>query len=149
MSALAMIVTAAMAVPGDGSEKVSAEMEQGLDLSGEWEGTFWDSEAKNKKMWTAILSDEWLVVEQGIDTRRMLWQMTDEGGGKVRVKLSGTVYLGIYRHESDRITIALRDSKRGRPFAFRFGDDQSLLILRRAKPGPRRHLGIDKVIETR
>jgi hypothetical protein len=45
------------------------------------------------------------------------------------------------------VTIALRDRKRGRPFAFRFGDDQSLLILHRAKPGPPRHLGIDTVIE--
>ena len=39
MSALAMILMTAMVVPGKGPEKVSMEMEQGLDLSEEWEGT--------------------------------------------------------------------------------------------------------------
>ena len=36
-SALAMVLMAAM-VPGNGPEMVSGEVEQGLDLSGEWEG---------------------------------------------------------------------------------------------------------------
>ena len=40
-SALAMILTAAMAVPASGPEKVSGEVEQGLDLRGEWEGLLW------------------------------------------------------------------------------------------------------------
>jgi hypothetical protein len=38
MSTLAIVLTAAMVVPGNGPEMVSWEMEQGLDLSGEWEG---------------------------------------------------------------------------------------------------------------
>ncbi|MGH7221633.1 MAG: hypothetical protein ACRELF_00220, partial [Gemmataceae bacterium] len=38
MSAVAMILTAAMVVPGSGPEMVSGEMEQGLDLGGEWKG---------------------------------------------------------------------------------------------------------------
>jgi hypothetical protein len=37
-SALAMILTAAMAVPGNGPEKVSGEIEDGLNLGGKWEG---------------------------------------------------------------------------------------------------------------
>src|SRR5262245_34117632 len=42
MSALMLILTAAMVVPGDGPEKVSGEVsekEQGLDLKGKWEGS--------------------------------------------------------------------------------------------------------------
>jgi hypothetical protein len=42
MSTLAMILTAAMAVPGDGSEKVSGELvEEKLDLRGQWRGTLY------------------------------------------------------------------------------------------------------------
>lgn len=146
MSALAMILAAAMVVPANGPEKVSGAVvrePQPLDLSGEWEGTLWDSESKNKGSWTVKLNDRWLVVERGIDSHRLLWQMTDEGRGKVKVKLLRTVYAGIYRQERDRVIIALRDSKRDRPNSFRTGDDQSLLILRRVKPGSFRFLGID------
>jgi len=40
-SAFAMILMATMAVPGNGPEKVSEEVEQRLDVSGEWEGVWW------------------------------------------------------------------------------------------------------------
>ncbi len=146
MSALAMILTAAMVIPANGPGRASSEMvraQQPLNLSGEWEGTLRDSESKVKGNWIVKLSDDWVVVERGIDTRRLIWQMTNEGGGKVKVRLSRTVYLGIYRQESDRVIIALRDCKRGRPTSFRPSDDQSLLILHRAKPGSFRFLGID------
>jgi hypothetical protein len=145
MSTLVLVLTAAMMVPGDGPEKVSWEVEQKLDLSGEWEGTFWDSQSKNKEGWTVKLSDDWLVFERGADTYRMLWQMTDEGGGKVKLKLWRTVYVGIYRQESDRVLIALCDIKKARPVSFPLGDDQSFLILHRAKPGSLRFLGIDRL----
>ena len=46
MSALAMILTAVMAVPGNGPEKASGEIRQGLDLSGEWEGTLHSFDGK-------------------------------------------------------------------------------------------------------
>lgn len=47
MSALAMILTAAIVVPGDVPEKVLGEIEQRLDLSGEWEGT-WESHQRGR-----------------------------------------------------------------------------------------------------
>jgi hypothetical protein len=146
MSALAMILTATMAVPADEPKKVSGEMvreQQPLDLSGEWEGTLRDSESKNRGSWTVKLNDRWLVLERGIDTQRLLLQVTNEGKGKVRIKLSRTVYAGIYRQQSDRVIIALRDSKKGWPVSFRVEADQSLLILHRAKPGSCRYFGID------
>ena len=40
-SALAMVLMAAMTVPGNGPEKVSGEVEKRLDLRGEWEGVWW------------------------------------------------------------------------------------------------------------
>jgi hypothetical protein len=40
MSTLVLILAAGTTVPGSGPEKVSAEMVQGLDLRGEWEGAF-------------------------------------------------------------------------------------------------------------
>jgi hypothetical protein len=116
---------------------------QPLDLSGEWQGSLWDSESKVKGTWTVKLSDNWLVVERGTDTYRLLWQMTNEDGGKVKVRLSRTVYIGCYRYENDRVIIALRDCKKDQPVSFRPADDQSLFILRRAKPGSFRFLGID------
>jgi hypothetical protein len=57
MSALAMILVAAMGLPGDGSEKVSGEMEQGLDLRGTWEGTY---STDGMQIWSARLSGETL-----------------------------------------------------------------------------------------
>ncbi len=141
-----MLVTAAMQIPASGPEKVSGEVvrqPRPLDLSGEWEGTLWDSESKVKGTWTVKLSDHWFVMERGIESHRLLWQMTSEGGDKLRVRLSRNVYVAIYRQESDRVLIALGDSKKDRPSSFRPKDDQSLLILRRAKPGSFRFLGID------
>jgi hypothetical protein len=38
MSALTMVLMAAMAVPGDGPKKGPGEKVQGLELRGEWEG---------------------------------------------------------------------------------------------------------------
>ena len=146
---LAMILAAVMAVPANEPKKAAGEMvrqPQPLDLSGEWEGTLWDSESKDKGCWTVKLSDDWLVLERGGDTRRLLWQMTNEAGGKVKVELCGTVFVGRYRRESDRVMISLRDKKRERPIAARPGDDRGLLILHRAKPGSLRFLGTDSDI---
>jgi hypothetical protein len=145
MLTLAMILTMSMTVRWDGSEKVSGMMiqePQSLNLSGEWEGTLWDAESKVKGNWTVKLHDRWLVIERGIDTHRLLWQMTDEGKGKARIELSTTVYVGIYRHERNRVIIALQESKRDRPNSFRLGSEKNLLILRRAKSGSLRFLGI-------
>ena len=39
MSTLVLVLAAGMAIPANGPEKVSGEVEQGLVLSWEWEGT--------------------------------------------------------------------------------------------------------------
>lgn len=56
MSALAMLLTVVLVVPEKGPEKVSDEVQQGLALSGEWEGTFelaqsTNGEAQLRKRW--------------------------------------------------------------------------------------------------
>src|SRR5579875_2796846 len=60
MSALALILTAAMAVPGDGPEKMPGEIShKRLDLRGRWElvydGRFSASEIMSGKQWLRAL----------------------------------------------------------------------------------------------
>lgn len=119
MSALAMILTAAMVVPGDGRERVSMEMVQVFDLSGEW-----------KARW---IDDRWGV---GIETapHKLLANTVFEGVNKLRITYRGGCHLGIYKEEANHVVICLREPGRGRPRDFRVKPDQELLILHRAKP---------------
>ncbi|HEY7155522.1 MAG TPA: hypothetical protein VH575_16285 [Gemmataceae bacterium] len=128
MSTLVVILTA-MVVPGIGPEAVSAEMVQGLDLSWEWEGTYWSFTGRNYK---AKLSGDWLKLEDGQGLRLVI---TDEGGGKAKIEMTSYLLLSIYRQEGDRVIIALRDGRRGWPVSLRISDNQHLLILHCVKPG--------------
>lgn len=125
MSAVAMILTAAMAVPADLPEKVSGEMVQGLDLSREWEGTLRSKQGKECRVridpkWIFLESDEGKI---GLGTKNLV----DEGNGKLRFRGS----LGLYRYEKDRLLICIGDGK-SRPLTI--GQEYgSLLILHRAK----------------
>jgi hypothetical protein len=135
MSTLVLMLTAAMAVPGNGPEKVSGEMEQGLDLRGRWEGTF--------QAWQGGVSGEAQVSNGKIHLRLLTvpcgagrvyekkWQCTDEGEGKLLLFESKRP--GIYRQHGDHIIICFRASEKGRPAAFQAEDDQYLLILHRVK----------------
>jgi len=131
MSTLVLVLTAAMAVPGNGPAPVSAEMEERLDLRGEWEGKFWDYESRVHK---AKLRGECLLLERPNEQGRYRWEFTDEGGGKGRVRWTADDYLSIYRQEGDGITICYRLASKGRPPSFRTGDGHFLLILHRVKP---------------
>jgi hypothetical protein len=63
MSALAMILTAAMAVPGDGLERMSGERareEQPLDLTGQWKAVvYWKGQVIKGE--AAIVEGQWQV----------------------------------------------------------------------------------------
>ena len=87
-SALAMILAAAMAVPGDGSESVSMEMVQGLDLSGTWKGFNGNRVMEDQFKLLLAKSDSWV----------------DEGAGKMRFKIRGVTYYGIYE-QRDRKSV--------------------------------------------
>jgi hypothetical protein len=132
-SALAMILTTAMTVPGNGPEMVSGEMEQRLDLRGEWEGSL-DSGAA--LIYKANLRENRLVGRRGIGSIQFPRFLVEEDGkGTIRATLgSGRVVKGIYRWEGDRVLICFRWSDSLRPTSFRADNLQWLLILHRVKP---------------
>ncbi len=121
MSALAMILTAAMAVPGDGPKKVSGEMvQQRLDLSGEWRSYF-----------KGVLD----LSKGEINLERL--SIIDEGAGRLRLKLRSvdnigfyTCY-GIYEQNGDRLKICFAFDGKSRPTRFHHGGGQYLYDLRR------------------
>lgn len=144
MSALAMILTAAMAVPGDGPEKVSGEIAeeaklQRLDLSGEWEGKW----TYNGVTADVMLRDGELCrfacrcQQAGLIRELLPFTFIDEGRGKLRIHSpwSGNGQsLGIYRQQSDKLVIYYRDAENGRPTAFRAaGEEHNTLIFHRVK----------------
>jgi hypothetical protein len=120
-SAFAMVLVAAMAVPGIGPEKVSGEMDQGLDLRGEWEALWWNDEG--------IIS--WFCFDA------LCFDVVDEGRGKLRATMWQGRQLGIYQRQGDQLNICLRDAEDGRPTSFKGGDGQDLFILHRVKPRKR------------
>lgn len=119
MSALAMILTAAMAVPGDAPEKVSGEMvQQGLDLSGEWEGVWHDVSGAKQEI--EITSFEG-------------WGAVDEGAGRVRFRDKSLSAYGIYEQRGDRLMICVALLGKPRPDKLQAGDGVQLFVLRRIK----------------
>jgi hypothetical protein len=90
MTALAMVLAAGM-VLGDGPEKVSAEMERGLDLSGEWEGTWQISGGAFKHF--SLSDGELGFWDFSLPSR---FHIEDQKGRHLRIRWSGRRYLGIY-----------------------------------------------------
>jgi len=131
MSVLAMILAVAMVVPGSGPEKVSGEMEQGLDLCGEWKGTF---RHRDGDVGRAHLSAGWLNLKMPTSVSVASWRTVNEGEGKLQIELGLEDYLGIYHRDSDRVTICFRNVRSGYPRSFDIGDGQYLLILHLVKP---------------
>lgn len=128
MSALAMILTAAMAVPGDGPERVSGELSQmrRLDLRGKWKLEFLGGTL------------EPLSREEVIRALRI----QDMGEGRLRMALPKTYkgdlvfipYTGTYRQERDRVVIHFRIVAEKTPTAFRDHFPQGCIILHRIEP---------------
>jgi hypothetical protein len=131
MSVLAMILTAAMVVPGDGPKMESGEVEQQLDLNGVWQGII----KYGDKTRDVIFNDSGLCVWEGGNGSLSLWEVHDEGQGRFRfVEDSRRTYAGIYEQREDYLAICYRKESEGRPASFRATDGQGLLILHRVKP---------------
>jgi hypothetical protein len=131
-SALAMVLAAAMAVPGSGTEAVSGETEQGLDLRGRWEGVYINAD---EGMMEARLLDGGIGLATGEGGSFVKSIFSDEGGGKVRFILNDAAkYLGIYEQQGDRVVICFRFADDGWPSSIRIAQGQHLLILHRVKP---------------
>jgi hypothetical protein len=139
MSALAMILTAAMMVPGDGPEKASGEIareRQPLDLSGEWEGTLQDATTPKGgiKMKAKMLAEDFYYSkEPDLRFYRGLAEVYDEGAGRMRFEPEAGKILGIYQQDGDRVIMCIGDANGNRPDSFRIGKGQQLLILHRVK----------------
>jgi hypothetical protein len=126
-SALAMVLMAAMAVPGNGPEKVSGEVEQGLDLSGDWQLTI---EVEHGLGNVALVAAGSKLIKK--------FDIRDEGEGKVRLRFangSANELLGIYRQEGDHILINCARAPDGRPTSFEKRESYIRIILHRVKPG--------------
>lgn len=142
MSAMAMILTAAMMVPRNGPEMESGEMvqeSQPLDLSGEWEGVWWfhtDGQLQVHSRDSRLVgvrkpgANNW--VGSAIDTCDFI----DEGHGRLRGTwdLTNSEIRGIYRQDRDRLILCFSQTPRLRPTSFQVGGTQHLLILHRVKP---------------
>lgn len=131
MSAMAMLLTAALAVPADAPEKVSMDMV--LDLSGEWEGTAQNTNAKSRvKISRGQLDSESERGRVGSNIR-----IIDEGEGKLRIELNVAGaernLLGIYKWQGSRLLICCREKSKGRPRSFMVDEVTSSLILHRVK----------------
>jgi hypothetical protein len=141
MSTLVMLLAAGMAIPGNGPEKVSAEMEERLDLRGVWEGVY---QRKGKSAPVRLLPAQELDRELGplvqiscargcVETFN-LGTVTDEGNGRLKFH-NGRFLLGIYKWDENLLFICCRDTDESRPTSVHGRDDQVLLILHRVKPG--------------
>jgi hypothetical protein len=138
MAALTMILAAVMVVPGDGPEKVSADIApQKLDLSGKWEGTwrgtFWKGA---EQIGEATLDEESVLNLYSPNRNRCvsigLFKIDDVGDRKLRIQW-GEDYLGLYRRRGEHIVICMFPSERGFPSSYQAGKNQHLLILHRVK----------------
>ena len=139
MSTLVLILTAAMTVPASGPEMVSGEIEDRLDLSGEWEVTWmsaFDKTGKGKvedgKLRACIAGSG--PMNGGHFAFLSRTDFTDEGDGKLRVNWASGSACGIYQYRGDRLLICWRLPDKGRPAYFHAGEDQELFILHRVKP---------------
>lgn len=140
MTAMAMILTAAMTVPGDGPEKVSGEIVQGLDLGGDFEGTWrhaggWLMTATSTHQPVLDETPGGIIIGEmpgGVLFIRHA-SITDEGKGRFRVTDNGVSFLGIYKQSEEQIILCFRPEKERYPTAFQGGKGQHLLILHRVK----------------
>jgi uncharacterized protein (TIGR03067 family) len=131
-SALAMIVTAAMVVPGDMPEKVSGEMEERLDLRGEWEGRWWPN--KDASLEVTLRDGSIQLSDKSRPSLPVVFKIIDEAEGVLHVQYDASRHHGIYKWDNDRLVLCLREANKGRPTSFQARDGQQLFILHRVKP---------------
>jgi hypothetical protein len=131
-SALAMVLMAAMAVPGNGPEKVSVEIEQGLDLTGEWEGVWLDSKGGTK----VRLQDGELFLRPMPCTILLIpFSVKSAGKRQLQLKINGSSHRARYRCEDDRVVICYSEVGEKCPDSMRLDKGREFLILHRVKPG--------------
>jgi hypothetical protein len=131
MSALVVVLAAGMAV-GNGPQQASSEVEQRLDLSGQWQGT-WQTE--NGVCLAVLVAGGTLraTCSPGIRVDLPVADFVDKGGGRCGIVLNGPC-CGIYAQSGNRLLICIRAARLGYPTAFQAGSGHDLITLRRIKP---------------
>jgi hypothetical protein len=132
MSAFVLILAAGM-VLGDGPERVSGEVEQGLDLSGRWAGILRTDYGVTREVEIRDEDQEVLIRRDGSLEHYGWFGAWDEGAGRLSMVWRGEFWLGIYKQEDDQLTICIRLGSEVRPTEFTPGDWQNVFILRRVK----------------
>jgi hypothetical protein len=134
MSAFLLTLAAGMAL-GDGPSARSSEVEQRLDLSGEWRGSWIDDHGHFFEVRTF---GKRLLADDGLGNMIALYTSSfeDGGGGRFAIVIRMQVfYHGIYKWDNGYLFLCFCETKRECPVSFRGGDGQELLRLRRVKPG--------------
>jgi hypothetical protein len=131
MSAFVLVLAAGMVV-GSGPEKVSAEVEQGLDLTrGKWEGFWLDARGRTRTVVLRPWRPDRVLVGCG---PAYPFACRDEGRGAIRGNFCGEPFVGIFRWDGECLTLCVREVAKGRPAFFQGGDGQHLIRLYRAEP---------------
>ncbi|HEY7425077.1 MAG TPA: hypothetical protein VH682_12675 [Gemmataceae bacterium] len=129
MSTLVLVLVAGITVPGNGPEKVSAEMERGLDLSGEWEGAWVDHGGKRMRV---KLTQDKIHMDTGDAIISVKNSIIGEGNGK----FCYDGVLGLYEQDGERLRMCFGfPGTNQRPKSFQKGEWKNLFILHRVKPG--------------
>lgn len=138
MSVLAMILTTAMVVPGNGPELVSGEVEESPHFDGQWVGVWRNAYGGtfNARVFVDGKTCNIEIFPKSGRQRLPSLQIIDEGGGKCRgqmVSWRKEPFLGIYEQHGDYVILAYCEAEVGRPLSHdSFG--HYLLILHRVKP---------------
>jgi hypothetical protein len=133
-SALAMVLMAAMTVPGSGPEKVSSDVDERLNLGGQWTVTYHCVSGQTDE-WVAIVEGGHFKLRSKDKTLTINFgEVQDEGRGNIRWTGGPRELLGIYRRYGDRVIISFREASTGRPKYFNTEKDQDIIILDRGKP---------------
>ena len=136
MTALMIVLVAAMAVGNDGTERVSTETEERLAVE-DWEGVMTYGATNNRI--SVKFQPGWLIVLPGPLGFPCTW--VDEGGGNCRCHIvsplgRNQIQYCIYKRVEGQLVICSGHSGHGRPTRFRADGSQDLFILKHARtPG--------------
>ena len=139
MSALAMSLMAGMAV-GDMPKQDVGEAEEWLDLSGEWEGTFYAKHADRFKarliMHEPKIGGRLILSKKGFE-QCIGFTVSKVGAGRLRLstllgRKDHPAIFCTWKQEGERLTLCWKVGSW--PLSFRVEDSQELLVLHRFKP---------------
>src|SRR5690348_5162621 len=107
MSTLVLVMAAGM-VLGDGPERVSAEVEERLNLEGQWEGLWVDEKIGEYEMIFRGSQSPMTLIARSYHFSPLV---IDEGAGKLTFRSGRWIELGIYQQDNDRLIICFNQHR--------------------------------------